>query len=60
MNLFSDCKKLIYRIHIHSEPLSHSQVWKKGNFSKVPVGDLIGTETSNVIFYGLPSLAKTP
>ena len=29
-------------------------------FFKVPVGDSIGTETSNVIFSGLPFLAKSP
>ena len=28
MNLFSDCEKLV--LGIHSEPLSHSQVWDKG------------------------------
>ena len=60
MNLFSDLEKLIYGIHIHFTPLSHGQGLGSGKFFKVPVGDSIGTETSTVIFYSLPYLAKTP
>ena len=30
MNLFSDCEKL--KLRVHSEPLSHCQVWDKGIF----------------------------
>ena len=60
MNLFFDWEKLIYGVYIHFTPLFHGQVWDKGNFLKFPVGDSIGTETSNVIFYILPYLVKTP
>ena len=37
-------------------PLSYGQVWDKGNFFSVPVGDSKGTKTSNFLLTSVPSI----